>query len=42
MVAAPLSGTDAIWVVGKIVWPEGTFEEINLQTTHQNLGGPAH
>lgn len=40
--AAPLPGTDAVWVVGKIVWPEGTFEEINMQSTHSTLGGGPH
>lgn len=38
----PLSGTDAVWVVGTLAWPDDVFTEQNLITTHQALNGPTH
>ncbi len=38
----PLIGTDSAWVVGTLEWPSSAFEEVNLLTTHETLGGPPH
>lgn len=40
--SAPLTGTDAVWVVGTLTWPESTFTELNQFTSHQLIGGPPH